>query len=109
MLTFWCLPVLGEAEVNDVEVVLGVLLPSDQKVIWLDVTVDDALLVALLYPLHHLQADHATRLEVELVAARLEQVFQALAQHVHDHHVELVVRYGLVGADVVQLWYVSYR
>ena len=62
----------------------------------------------LLNPLYHLQADHAARLEVKLVAAGFKEVLEALAQHFHDHHVELVVRYRLVRSDVVQVRHVCY-
>lgn len=103
------LPILGKAEVDDVDGVLRVLVPTDQKVIRFDVSVYDTLLVALLDPLYHLKSDHAASLEVELVATRLEQVLEALAQQLHDHHVELVVRYRLVCSDVVQLRYLRYN
>lgn len=36
---------LGQTEVNDVDVVLRALAATHQEVVWLDVTVDDALLV----------------------------------------------------------------
>ena len=36
---------LGQTEVNDVDVVLRALATTHQEVVWLDVTVDDALLV----------------------------------------------------------------
>jgi hypothetical protein len=84
-------------------------MPTDQKVIRFDVSVNDAFFVTLLDPLHHLEADHAASFEIELVSARLEQVLEALAQQLHDHHVKLVVRYRLVCSDVVKLRDLSYR
>lgn len=100
MLAVRGLVVLGEPEVDNVERVLRMLLRTDQEVVWLDVSVDDPLLVALLDPLNHLKRDHATCLQIELVAARLKQILQTLAEQLHDHDVELIVGYRLVRPDV---------
>lgn len=100
MLAVRGLVVLGEPEVDNVERVLRMLLRTDQEVVWLDVSVDDALLVALLDPLNHLKRDHAACLQIELVAARLKQILQTLAEQLHDHDVELIVGYRLVRPDV---------
>ena len=72
--------VLGQAKVYDVEVVFVVLLGSNQKVVWLYISVNHALFVALLDAHDHLYGHHAASLEIELPAASLEQVLQALAE-----------------------------
>lgn len=105
MLPVGRLEVLCESKVDDVEIVLGVVLATDQEVVRLDVSVYDALFVALLNPLYHHEANHAASLEVKLVATSLEQVLEALAQQLHDHHVELVVGYRLVRSNIKQLRY----
>lgn len=57
MFTFRVLVALGEAEVNNVNGVLGLLCSADQKVIWFDVAVDDPLLMHLLDSFDHLVRD----------------------------------------------------
>lgn len=42
---------LGQPKVNDENAVLGLLRPSDQEVVWLDVPMDNPLVVHLLNPL----------------------------------------------------------
>lgn len=101
--------VLGESEVDYVEVVFRVLLPADQEVIGLDVAVYDSFFMTLLNPLYHHESDHATSLQVKLMAAGLEQVLQTLAQQLHDHYVKLIIRYRLVSPDVEELRDERYR
>ena len=48
MLTFTILVALSQAEVNDIDVVASGISTTNQEVIRLDVSVDDALLVDLL-------------------------------------------------------------
>ena len=48
MLTLRVLVALRQTKVNNIDVVLGALVAADQEVIWLDITVDDALFVHLL-------------------------------------------------------------
>lgn len=69
------LEALGEAEVNNVDSVLGLIVATDQEVVWLDVTVDNAFFVYNLDALDHLDGDVQDCLEVKLSAALLEQIF----------------------------------
>ena len=48
MFTLGVLEALCESEINDVDIVLGLLSCADQEVVWLDVSVDDSLLVYFL-------------------------------------------------------------
>ena len=52
MLTFGVLVALCETKVNDVYVVLGVLVAANQEVVWLDIAMDDPLLVHFLNSLN---------------------------------------------------------
>ena len=66
---------------------------------------DDSFLVADLDSLDHLDSDVQARLEVEFSSALLELVLKRLSKEVHDHDMELVIRYRLVGSNIVQLWH----
>jgi hypothetical protein len=48
VLALGVLEALCESEINDVDIVLGLLSCTDQEVVWLDVSVDDSLLVYFL-------------------------------------------------------------
>jgi len=66
---------LGQAEVDDKNVVSRGLRASDQEIVGLDITVDDSLLMHLLYSLDELRADKQDCFKVELAATGLEEVF----------------------------------
>ena len=72
MLALAVLIALGQTKVNDVDVVSSGLSASDQEVVGLDITMDDALLVHFLNPFNELRADQQDRFKVELSAACLE-------------------------------------
>lgn len=76
VLTVGRLETLGKTEVDDVHSVLCLVVAANQEVIWLNVTMDDALLVNNLDALDHLRGDVQDGLEVELAAALLEQVLE---------------------------------
>ena len=71
VLTFTVFVALCEAEVDDVDVVLGGLCATDQEVVWLDVSVDDSLLMHLFNATNHLDCDHEDSLQVEAPLAGL--------------------------------------
>lgn len=48
VLAFRVLIALGEAEVDDVNIVLGVVAASDQEIVWLNVAVDNPFFVDFL-------------------------------------------------------------
>ena len=52
MLVLGILIAFGQTEVDNINVVLGGFCGSNQEIVWLDVTVDDALLVDLLNSLN---------------------------------------------------------
>ena len=51
---------------------------------------------------YHLDGDVEHGLEVELASALLEEVFETLAEQIHDHHVVHLAVLGLLVADEVQ-------
>jgi hypothetical protein len=72
MFTFRVLVALGETKVNNIDRVLGLFSSTDQKVIRLDVTVNDALLMHLLDSFDHLMSNQEYCLKIEVALARLE-------------------------------------
>lgn len=52
---------LGQAEIDDVDVVTSGVLATNEEVIWLDITVDDALFVDLFNAADQLHRDHQNR------------------------------------------------
>ena len=61
------------------------LSASNQKVVGFDISMNDSLLVHDFNPLDHLDGNVQNSIEVELSSALLEQVFEGLTKHVHDH------------------------
>ena len=102
VLSFGVLVALGEAEINDVNVVSGRIGAANQEVIGLDIAVNDALLVHLLNTANQLNGDHQDRLEVKVALARLEEVLKRRSKQVHHHHVELHVGHRGIRSDVVE-------
>ena len=102
MLSFRVLVTLSKSKIYDIDIVLCVLTASNQEIIWLDVAMDDSLLVDLLDALDELHCDHEDGLQVEVALARRKQVFERGAQQVHHHDVKLLVGHRRVSADVVE-------
>lgn len=78
---------LGQAKVDDVDVVLCAFCSANQEVVGLDVSVDNPFFMHFLDALNHLGRNVEHCLQVELAAAFLEQVLERLAEQIHDHHV----------------------
>lgn len=74
VLTLGVLVALGETEINDVDVVFSALITSNQKVIRLDITMNDPLFVHFLNSVDHLNRDMQHSFEVEFSAALLEEI-----------------------------------
>ena len=66
------------------------------------------LLVHLLNPFDHLLSYQAAGLDVELFLALIEELIETWTKHVHHHDVKLVFLIGLIRANVIQLWNVSF-
>jgi hypothetical protein len=78
---------LRQSKIDNVDRILGLLSATNQKVVGLDIPMNDSLLVDNLDSLDHLNGNVQDSIEVELSSAFLEQVFEGLAEHVHDHDV----------------------
>jgi len=79
VLTFRVLVALGETKVDDIDVIFRSFTTTNQEIVWLDVTMDDSLLVHLLDTADHLSGDVEACFEVKLAATLLEEVFKTLA------------------------------
>ena len=109
VLTVTVFVALGKTEIDDVNVVASSVRSTDQEVIRLDITMDDALFVHLLDTADELDGNHQHRLEVEVALARLEEIFERRSKEIHDHHVELHVGDRGVRTDVVKARHASCR
>lgn len=92
---------LGQTEVDDVDVVLGGFSGSNQEVVWLDISVDNSLLMDLLNALdlkipwlvilsgliYHLMSNVQHCFQVKFAPALLEEIFERFSKEVHDHNV----------------------
>lgn len=81
------------------------MITTNEEIIWLDISMDEPLLVNFLNSLDDLHCNEANGLEVESPLALLEEVLETWSKQVHYHHVKLVFLVCLVRADVVQLWH----
>lgn len=81
---------LGEAKIDRVECV-SLLTNPDQEVVRLDIAVEEALQVNLLYSGDCLVGDKEDGLERELSAAVVEQVLERRAESVNDQSVEVAL------------------
>ena len=106
--SFWVLVALRETKVYDEHTVLVVLHASDQKVIRLDVSVDDPLFVHLLDSLDHLSSNLENSFEVKLSFAFLKQIFQAFSQQIHHHDMELFTIFCFLVSHEVKVWHLCF-
>ena len=72
VLTFTVFVALGQTEIDDVDIVPSSISSTDEEVIGLDITMDDALFVDLLDAADELTGDHQYCLQVKVALARLE-------------------------------------
>jgi len=87
VLTIGTLVALGQSKIDDVDGIFSLFAATDQKIIRLDISVDDSFFVNNLNPLYHLSRNVQNCFEIKLAPALLKEVFQTLAEHVHDHDV----------------------
>ena len=89
-----------KTKINDIDVVAS-CIGSNQKVIRLDVSMNNPFLVNLLNSFDHLLSNETTSFEVKFPFALHEQVFETWAEHIHNHDMELIFLISFVGADIV--------
>jgi hypothetical protein len=88
LLGLWITVLLRHAEVDDVDDIGGLgTWAANEEVVWLDVAVDEVLLVDGLHAGQHLLGDHDDGLDAEAAVAQVEEVFQAGAEQVDDEDV----------------------
>ena len=64
----------------------------NEKVLWLNIPVDDVLGMHKLDPRDELNGSHADRLEAKLAAAHVKQVLETRAQQLHHQTIILAAR-----------------
>ena len=62
-------------------------LNSDQEVVWLDISVQESILVHKLNSLQHLYGEHQNRFESKFPAAIFEQILQTWPEKINDHNI----------------------
>ena len=102
MLALTILIALGQAEIYDVDIVSARFCATNQEIVWLDIPMDDPLLVYFLDALDQLNGDHEYCFQIEVALARLEKILEGWAEQVHHHDMELLVRHRAIRADVVE-------
>lgn len=80
---------LGKAKVYQVDVVC-LLAKPDQKIVRLDVSVQEILGVQVFNPRDELVRNHEHSLQREFFVAKLEQIFQRRTQHINYQDREIV-------------------
>lgn len=80
----WVTVLLGQAEVNDIDLV-STLADAHQEVVWLDVTMDEGLGVDVLNTRDELICQEQYRLQGKFPIAEVEEVLQAGTKKVEDH------------------------
>ena len=74
VLTVGTLVALGQPKINDVDRVFGLLSATNQKVVGLNISVNDSLFMHNLDSLDHLNGDVQNSIEIEFSSALLEKV-----------------------------------
>lgn len=116
LLSFGVAVLLGHAKVDDVHEV-GALGhgTTDEKVVWLDVTVDEVLLVDGLNTRDHLLGGHDDGLDAKLAAAHVKEILKRRAEQVDDQNVVQTLltkvvhlrNTGAAGEDLVGTVFIS--
>jgi len=75
MLSLGVFITLGQPEINDVDIVFIMLCPTNQEVIWFDISVDNSFLMDFLDSLYHLDSNLQNSLKVKFPSALLEEIF----------------------------------
>jgi len=96
---------LGQTKVDNVDVVLGGFSGSNQEVVWLNIPMDNSLLMHLLNSLNHLVSDVQHSLQVKFTPALLEEIFEGFTEQVHDHDVVHLAVVSLLITNEVQEWH----
>mmetsp|Transcript_112186 Transcript_112186/g.302751 ORF Transcript_112186/g.302751 Transcript_112186/m.302751 type:complete len:209 (-) Transcript_112186:3-629(-) len=83
-------PITGHAEVDHPHgVCTGIA--ADQKVVGLDISVEQTYLVHMLQAIHHLVSQAEHRLQPQALLAEVEQILERRSKQLRDHHVAKVL------------------
>ena len=93
-----------ESKIDDINGALGMVSCSNQKVVWLDISMNDPLFVHNLDSLDHLDRDVKNSANIKLPSAFLEKIFKRLAKHVHHHNVIHLSIFSFLVANKVKIW-----
>ena len=99
MLAIRRLVALREAKINNVNSTFCGFRASNQKVVRLDVSVNDSFIVYGFDALDHLHADLKARLQVKLTSTFLKEVLETLTQEIHNHYMKHFAILSLLVAD----------
>lgn len=88
VLSIRTLVTLGQTKINNIDSILVVFVTSNQKVVRLDVPMNDSLLMYDLNSLDHLNTNMEHCLQIELSSAFCEMIFETLTEHIHNHDME---------------------
>jgi hypothetical protein len=77
---------LGKPEIYN-EYPVAVLVGTDSKVVWFDISVDNSFGVDKLNSLDHLISDHQDGLEAKLLITEVEEGFERFTKQIHNHHI----------------------
>mmetsp|Transcript_62157 Transcript_62157/g.115340 ORF Transcript_62157/g.115340 Transcript_62157/m.115340 type:complete len:205 (+) Transcript_62157:885-1499(+) len=97
----WVSVPLCEAEVDEVNNVC-LLAVANEKVVWLDIPVDEVLGMKILNPEQHLICEHQDSLEAELPVADVEQVLKGRTKQVHNK--DIIVTMNVAEMHVGDAW-----
>lgn len=89
----------GQTEI-DQEDFVTVATDAHEKVIWLDVAVNEVLVVNKLNATYHLIGEHKYCLHSKTARAKVEKIFERWSEQVHDQYVVV-----LLLAKPANVWY----
>jgi len=104
MFTIRTLVALGKPKIDDVNRVFGVLVATNQEIVWFNISIDDSFLVHNLDHLNHLDCNMQHRLQIELATALLEKICKRLSEHVHDHNAVHLAIFSLLVSNELEIW-----
>mmetsp|Transcript_93831 Transcript_93831/g.148212 ORF Transcript_93831/g.148212 Transcript_93831/m.148212 type:complete len:206 (+) Transcript_93831:516-1133(+) len=88
---------LGKAKIDDMDLVC-LLSQTNQKVVRLNVAVDEILRVHILNAVHCLVSEHQHRLQTKLAVAKAEEILERGAEKIENHNI--VVAFHSIPMDV---------
>lgn len=94
----WVTVLLGQTEINNVDLVTT-LANAHQKVVWLDITVDERLGVDVLDAADELIGEEQDSLQGELAVAEVEEILQGWTEKIQDHGIVVAL-----GSEPANKW-----